>query len=610
MSPLVIETYLDLRSLRDQQSVVLVDSTGKQWPVSRGPRSSEVVLERWVLEIDADRPTDKWVEAPVVYKEVVVAFRSLFTHSRLLPAWSLRKRLSKAKITASPIQIKCRILDGSKPIYSKGRIGLTRKIIESEEIHNETFRFNDIETPAGALRISVSYKTSTDFRVSDSEALLSTHFLSMDESKQQNSESPASVGSHGGSAQMPIGVHNIRDRRRSSVLSIESTPGEGGSGRPAVPFQPFKAGSLGGSPSDQQARNSSGPLAALRIPGNRKASTTSVGSGGSYTRPYGTQYSVADHAISSSASSGSSFPRYSSSFGSRGQWQRTGSVGSRRQSISGSGDSTSSSPLEPGSGLFVASNDIGDFVKMVDSVRRPSGGSPGPGLLESVHDLSASRVRTSAALSRFQHMRSSHNALTESLQTSVYNAGPVSQGAAPSAAPGSAASSPATRGPHTPVVPSRLSTEFTAERPRQDVQPRKSSLRSEVSVEFPSHDERYDDSALGTSPLDIPRPSEGQRNSRTASSLSDRRTSRYEEMHALPDIAAHHQSIGREGVRPRPAGNPAISSRNRLSFYMHDSDDRREQSQAPRSSAGNPQSQSFDDDDLLFAMSDMHISGQ
>ena len=35
----------------------------------------------------------------------------------------------------------------------------------------------------GSLRISVSYRTDCDFRVSDSEALLSSHFLNLDESK-------------------------------------------------------------------------------------------------------------------------------------------------------------------------------------------------------------------------------------------------------------------------------------------------------------------------------------------------------------------------------------------------------------------------------------------
>jgi autophagy-related protein 13 len=531
--PLVVETYLDLRSLNEQQPLVLVDSIGKAW--NAPSKRSEVVLERWVIEFVPPEAIDD--ELPVVYKKAIVVFRSLYTYVHVMPSWILRRKLAKAKLTVSPISIGCRIVNGGHPISSRGRIGLTKKIIESEDPHLENFHFTGVGTPAGALKISVSYRKMTDFRVGDSETLLSTHFLNLD--KNNDEPTPAYKESTG------------------SVSSPVQT-------RPSVSFiQPFKSPSMSASPDSATVASSSprkssfsrissnSSLAALRIPKRNPSVSSAVGP------------------ISSSiTSSTSSAPRYSSSFGSRGQWPRSGSAGSRRpQSFiePSSVGSTASSTGEPGSGLYLPNNDLGDFVKMVDSAHRSF----------TSFGVDSDEDRPNP-LARFQLLKGNHSALSDSLQSSVYL--PKDE---------LTSSSPAGRGlSHTPVVPSRLSEEFTAE----DVPSRRRIARNRASRG--SIDEDLPTNA-SSSPLDIPSNAR-IRGRRESLSLSNRRTLGYDDMHQPVDLESHHQSLSRDDksmAQPKEGQDKPDPPYKVVS----------------RRSTGGPGT-SYDDDDLLFAMSDMHLA--
>ncbi|ODV93526.1 hypothetical protein PACTADRAFT_62456, partial [Pachysolen tannophilus NRRL Y-2460] len=48
LPPLVIETYLDLRDLNNNQTLILLDK-GNLISVTRGTKKTEVVLERWLV---------------------------------------------------------------------------------------------------------------------------------------------------------------------------------------------------------------------------------------------------------------------------------------------------------------------------------------------------------------------------------------------------------------------------------------------------------------------------------------------------------------------------------------------------------------------------------
>lgn len=171
LPPLVIETYLDLRDLPESFLLRLMDKDGNLWSVCKGTNKTEVVLERWLLELDTLTPNGK--DIPVEYNllnnQISLLLRYLHTLIQLLPINSLIKSINKQYLS-----IGTRILDGSKPILSKGRIGLSKPIISSysNQInetnipkHLEQKKITPVWTKFGLLRVSVSYRKECKFEL-------------------------------------------------------------------------------------------------------------------------------------------------------------------------------------------------------------------------------------------------------------------------------------------------------------------------------------------------------------------------------------------------------------------------------------------------------------
>jgi len=154
--PLWLEVTLDTRELTPQQSLILVSSqTGYRYtvenPSNRWLRGSEIVLERWRINL-VTPPKQGAPDLPVVYKKAVVLFRRVFTQARLLPAWKLRKRLSKVKLNSS-LRLRVHVANGepSPSTRDGGRIGISVPLVDAqtrEKIFDE-FSFGQIDTPAG-----------------------------------------------------------------------------------------------------------------------------------------------------------------------------------------------------------------------------------------------------------------------------------------------------------------------------------------------------------------------------------------------------------------------------------------------------------------------------
>lgn len=453
MPPVVVETYLDMRHLSPNQTLVLEDALGKRWNASFGGRKTEVVLERWVIEIQRPEGGSQGspassTELPMAYKKCILLFRSLYTYCRLLPAWTLQKRLSKSKLSTSPLRIGCRVLNGSQPISSRGRVGLSKLIAgtsspSDKDAHLQTFSFDPVEIPSGVFKISVSYRVNCNFAVDDSEAMLSSQFLRIDEEKPTVPPSPpvkhpsmAAPNLHyitglprrhshsqgGSGAIVPTSVSSVTDymeRRRSS--------GSGGGGGSLAGGSPYDDGQGSPGPGGASASPSTPPfarvpssssLAALRIPRRTisNSSTSSTNAARVTTTP-GYTPSAYEQAISSSGGSSrsGSVPKYSSSFGTR-QWNRSGSISSTRRRNSmlvGSAESamsSGSSLMEPGSGFIDIEDptDVSDFVKMVDSIKP---GSP--------YSLPSPR-KGSDPLARFQQLKGSHAGIADSITSSSF----------------------------------------------------------------------------------------------------------------------------------------------------------------------------------------------
>ncbi|KAI9826578.1 MAG: autophagy protein 13 [Thelocarpon impressellum] len=572
--PMIIETYLDTANLTNSQSLVVIDDQGKRWNVVDALNSSDssgrtrskrtqVILERWIIELGespVDQPPDLNAVLPVVYKKSIVLFRSLYTYSKFLPAWKFSKRLAKLRSNHGAFRVNCRILSGGSDDPPPKSDALTVPLFDPNGRITEEFSFGATECPAGPFSIRVSYRTNCEFRVDDSEALLSSHFMGIDDhffrpsldaaevrqpgymtsgkevgslppERKDQTERPDRSQAYGSlstfhqvgppASSSPLtALRNARDLgldsasasppgkalpgarsgqgSKSSLRSIEGGPAA--QRRPSVSFMPFKSPSLSASPSQ------AGPPAMLSSPRGSMRNTSGVSAvaqvrGRTPTEPPSPSFrqipTLPENSVASSTPPSprpAPATRYASSFGHRRGKLSSGGTSKTEDDNSSGKISPASSSAQPGSGMLtegVASassgsiktddDNISDFLKMLDLKKNlksfePPGGSGA---------VDVSSRRTSTALSKFQKMRDSNAALSDSMSSSslLHNRSSSSSSrqltSVPPMVPGTSISTASSPGkpisphtPHTPAVPSRLSANSVAEY----TQPRRSRL--------------------------------------------------------------------------------------------------------------------------------------
>lgn len=543
-------------------------------------------------ESNSATPADLGSQLPTIYKKSIVLFRSLFTYSKFLPAWKFAKRVAKWRSNPSFLAVNYRIINGVQVQTAPTADTLFVPLTENTGRTVETFSFGATESPAGPFSIQVSYRTNTEFRVDDSEAFLSSHFMGMDEQFFQPSltgpgkQDPTyfkgikEVGSlppersdradqpDRGQAYGSLSTfHQIEPRASSSPLSAlraarelnapspsDSSPqktlpmrrsaqgsrsslrsAEGVSGvqrRPSVSFSPFKAPSLSASPSHADQSQPSSPrtpigrasnLSALAEARNRSSlGPHSPSSPRASSSPH-------DNAVAPSVSSSPKpalVTRYSSSFGHRRARLSSG-AGSKTEDDNNSSGKTSitSSAAQPGSGMLAEGgggssgsvqtddDNISDFLKLLDT-KKDLKSFQAPNDSASVD---ASTRRTTAALSKFQRMRDSNAALSDSLSSSMllHRSSTSSSRQLSSVPPmiaGTSISTSSSPGkpisphtPHTPAIPSRLSANSIAEYPhrsRRDDRHRLSREGNEEHLEDVTSEGITHDA--GTNAIDIP----------------------------------------------------------------------------------------------------------
>jgi autophagy-related protein 13 len=214
-SPMMIEIYLDTSHMPHNQSLLCVDESGRPRevvpasstegspaPFKNGKRYREVVLERWTIELgDVKGLSQKQLSEPLpsVYKKGIVAFRTLYSRLRLLPAWKLYRQLARLPSNQQPLRLKYRIRQPhelnypqhddpltaplfSLPASEHGRrdLGASRSARESSQPRIQ--HFADLLSPAGPLQARVAYRHLCDFSVASSEAVLSAALLSSEHS--------------------------------------------------------------------------------------------------------------------------------------------------------------------------------------------------------------------------------------------------------------------------------------------------------------------------------------------------------------------------------------------------------------------------------------------
>lgn len=571
---MIIEIYIDTEELTNNQSLVIIDEQGKRWDVedalNSSPSSStggqnqlalsEVVLERWQVRLEEpldELPNDLAQILPRTYKNSIVLYRSLFTTAKLLPAWKLSKKLSKPRSAHSPPRLKYRIRAEPYPPTTRKDDPLTLPLYDTSDRVTEDFAFDPIDSPAGSLFVQVSYRSSCDFRIADSEALLSSHFMGMDEQFFEPSlgrnagaidqterdyavrkgepgslppqkigpvERPSQGQAYGSMstfhqvgpppsssplsalrAAREMGSQSPTDRQssnppsvprsaqdsRSSLRSADGAPNMGR--RPSVSFMPFKSPSLSASPLQTEQtvapspRGSVGKTSALGAL-NEARNPSSMGPPPSIPArgsPIGQGPVVTS---STSSSPKPALAKYSSSFGHR-KAKLSVSGGSRTEDDNNSSGKTSitSSVAQPGSGILAEGggassgsmptddDNISEFLKMLDQKKDLKS-------FRTPHDkeaVDAYTKRTTAALTKFQRMRDSNAALSESMSTSLLlqrssSSSSRQLSSVPPMVAGTSFSTSSSPGkpisphtPHTPAIPSRLSSNSIIEYPHR-----------------------------------------------------------------------------------------------------------------------------------------------
>ena len=546
---MIIETLIDTTELTNQQTLIVIGEDGRRWDVEEALNASslssdgngkssetEVVLERWTVQLGdppKEIPQDTTPVLPRTYKNSIVLFRSLFACTRYLPAWRFGRKLFNGRSSPNTPRLKYRILQGPRSERGLEKDPLNMPLYNGTEKITEPYLFDPIDSPAGPLSIRADFRTNCNFRIDDSEAVLSSRFMGMDERsfepslgrKQTSVRRPdptqrtrTEVGSlqptregvprpdHGQAYGSMSTFHTVGPSTGTSPMSalrnaqvagsespedivnrkvppslrsaqgsrssLRSADGVGATGRrPSVSFHPFKAPSLSASPSQLELtagsipRGSLGkasPLAALaeaRNPSHLAPSSRSSPSAGE-TLPAG-----------SDSPKPPASQRFSSSFGHRkGKLSAGGSSRTEDDNSSGKASIVSSN-AQPGSGILAEGeassgdlqtddDNIQDFLQLLSQKKdltsfkpqRSSGGSD------------TSTKRTSAALHKFQGMKGTNTALSESMTASlVLQRSPTSAVRQPAVAPLAAISistSPKPVSPHTahaPAIPSRLS---------------------------------------------------------------------------------------------------------------------------------------------------------
>lgn len=447
-------------------------------------------------------------ELPLIYKHAIVLLRAIYGVVRLLPAYKLRKlvgKLGNKNLVLRNRHIDLKQQISSKGRIGLSKTIIPRQMLLSES-HTSLREFAPVNTLLGTLRVSVAYRDHYKFKVQHHEERLLNHFILSDKETSQEkdfaapkatsvsindsisgatvnsnseevssdqipkSESHAHFAALGFDASQPRGsFDNFREKYSVLPCTSESLERRHSSPKPypkskvAPPssshinpqrpgIQPFKVGSLGSSspPLHSNPGHSSSMERRISVTSNRSGSNASLvallrnprGSNSSATAPTtiaisGSQAGnnpLMPRSISSSQGvhlppedtyneHASSTPRFSSSFGSRQSRRFSNNSGKSpgfsnaeaNASLFGTSVELRSSDV-PFSGLY-EDGDISSFVQMIDGTSdlRLSNSNQ-ESRLETPNSGSGSHFE---ALSRFHLLKSHYQQLSESVNASL-----------------------------------------------------------------------------------------------------------------------------------------------------------------------------------------------
>lgn len=497
--PLIIEVFLTTDTLAKGQRLVILDDDQKRWDVYNAlePKQSarngrrrpadarEILLERWTIELGEPTqplPSDLGSILPHVYKKSILLFRALYTYCNFLPAWKLIRKLGRSRSTMG-MRVDFRIVDGDQLDSIPRADNLTTPLYSSGSDVVTDYSFGSTDSPAGPFSVQVKYRSNCDFRIDDSEEILSSGFIGADdqifqpsltrvarEDRQQTTQQVGSLPTDqrrhlmerpelgqaygslstfhqagispgtspisalraakelGSDSPSPQRVQRQSPSSQSTAPSKPSTTAR----RSSFTIQPFKAPTLAASPLSASPLGASPRVSTKAVPTLGSLQEESlIPSSNAQTIVARKASSINSDNVAPSSTSSSPKPapvqRFTSSFGHRKNRlsvDRTHNKTDDDQTSSGKASAASST--QPGSGLMVEGVGVeGSSESMHADDENISDFLK---MLDTKKDLlspssstalDASARRTAAALTRFHKMRDSNAALSESMASSL-----------------------------------------------------------------------------------------------------------------------------------------------------------------------------------------------
>ncbi|TFK50373.1 hypothetical protein OE88DRAFT_1660710 [Heliocybe sulcata] len=182
----------DSAELELQVLLAVPELMNKQILVYRAPDSSRVrvdptprfvLLESWNLVFRPSESYGSEVAPSTMYKHGIPLFRSLFTFLRLMPAWTLFKRLRRRGGGANRngnLSIRLHIRSANEVL--EGVLGFDKAPApNSPPLPKGYHSFDPVPHPMGTLALSVAYLLSPNFQLDELESLLSSRFLYLED---------------------------------------------------------------------------------------------------------------------------------------------------------------------------------------------------------------------------------------------------------------------------------------------------------------------------------------------------------------------------------------------------------------------------------------------
>lgn len=259
--PLVIETILNIKDIGPNQWVKLKDDDGNSWNVCKGNKKSSIVLARWLIELDNSSQTFKSYDSSNeeifnntnLEKQMALLFRYLNTLLTLLPTNDLHNSINYQN--SKNLEIDYKVFDGSQPILSKGRIGLSKPIINTYQNimnksniskHLEQRKITPVWTKFGLLRVSVSYRHDCNFEVTpplNNDIICNTSNDNVSNDLSNDHHHNSNIDRYNMGLAVSISPHNKMIPIKNFSYDQNSFQRKDLSGTKIV--QPFKTGSMG-----------------------------------------------------------------------------------------------------------------------------------------------------------------------------------------------------------------------------------------------------------------------------------------------------------------------------------------------------------------------------